>query len=61
MLGRLEVTGVATDRERDGDILVFDPMRITAGIECSDDPILQFRPHAYAESVYRRSGVRRDA
>ena len=60
-LGRLEVTGIATDRERDGDILVFDPTRVTAGIECSDDPILQFRAHAYDESVYRRSGVRRDS
>jgi catalase len=60
-LGRLEVTGIATDRERDGDILVFDPTRVTEGIECSGDPILNFRAHAYAESVYRRSGVRRDA
>jgi len=60
-LGTLEITGIATDRERGGDILVFDPTRVTDGIECSDDPILQFRPHAYAESVYRRSGVRRDA
>jgi catalase len=60
-LGTLEVTGLASDRERDGDILVFDPMRVTGGIECSDDPILHFRPHAYAESVYRRTGVRRSA
>jgi catalase len=60
-LGTLEVTGPSTDRERDGDILVFDPTRVTDGIECSDDPILLFRPHAYAESVYRRSGVRRSA
>ncbi len=60
-LGRLEITGLATDREHDGDILVFDPTRVTSGIECSDDPILHFRPHAYAESVYRRTGVRRDA
>ena len=58
-LGRLEVTGIATDRERDGDILVFDPTRVTEGIECSDDPILHFRPHAYDESVFRRTGVRR--
>jgi catalase len=58
-LGRLEITGIATDRERDGDILVFDPTRVTGGIDCSDDPILHFRPHAYEESVYRRTGVRR--
>ena len=58
-LGTLEVTGIATDRERDGDILVFDPTRVTEGIECSDDPILHFRAHAYDESVFRRTGVRR--
>lgn len=59
-LGRLEVKGLASDREQDGDVLVFDPTRVTAGIECSDDPILNFRAHAYAESVFRRAGVRRD-
>jgi catalase len=59
-LGRLEVTGIAADREQDGDVLVFDPTRVTGGIECSDDPILSFRSHAYAESVFRRSGVRRE-
>jgi catalase len=59
-LGRLEISGLAFDREQDGDVLVFDPTRVTDGIECSDDPILSFRSHAYAESVYRRSGVRRE-
>jgi len=58
-LGRLEVTGVATDRERDGDVLVMDPGRLTDGIEPSADPILNVRSDAYAESVYRRTGVRR--
>ena len=58
-LGRLEVTGVATDRERDGDVLVMDPTRVTDGIELSADPILNVRGDAYAESVYRRSGARR--
>jgi catalase len=58
-LGRLEVTGVATDRERDGDVLVMDPTRVTDGIELSADPILHARAEAYAESVYRRSGTRR--
>lgn len=58
-LGRLEVTGLATDRERGGDVLVFDPTRVTDGIELTDDEILQFRSHAYAESVLRRSGVAR--
>jgi catalase len=59
-LGRLEVTGLAHDREQGGDVLVFDPTRVTDGIELSDDPILRFRTHAYAESVLRRTGVARD-
>jgi catalase len=54
-LGRIEVTGVAHDREHDGDILVFDPTRVTDGIELSADPILAFRKHAYSESVSRRT------
>jgi catalase len=58
-LGRLEVTGIATDRERDGDVLVFDPTRVTDGIEPSADRILNARGDVYAESVYRRSGARR--
>ena len=59
-IGRLEVTGIAHDREQGDDVLVFDPTRVTDGIELSDDPILRFRTHAYAESVLRRTGVARD-
>jgi catalase len=33
----------------------FDPTRLTGGIELSDDPVLAFRAHAYAESYRRRS------
>jgi catalase len=58
-MGRLEVTGVAHDREQGDDVLVFDPTRVTDGIELSDDPILRFRTYAYAESVLRRTGVAR--
>jgi catalase len=54
-VGRLELTGPETSRERDGDVLVFDPTRVTDGIETSDDPILLFRPKAYSVSVERRS------
>ena len=60
-LGRLEITDLAFDRDRDGDVLVFDPTRVTDGIENSDDEILHTRSQAYAESVLRRSGVRREA
>jgi catalase len=55
--GSLELTELDTRREREGDVLVFDPTRVTDGIELTDDPILNFRPLAYAVSVERRSGV----
>jgi catalase len=56
-VGRLELTGLETERERGGDILVFDPTRVTDGIALSDDPILHFRPRAYSASVTRRTGA----
>ena len=56
-VGRLEVTGPEENRERDDDVLVFDPSRVIDGIELSGDPILNFRPKAYSVSVERRSGV----
>lgn len=58
-LGTIELTELDTTRGRDGDILVFDPTRVTAGIEVSADRILNFRPHAYEVSVFRRTGVTR--
>lgn len=54
-VGALHITGLDTERERDGDVLVFDPTRVTDGIECSADPVLNFRPRAYSESVARRT------
>ena len=60
-LGRLELTGLDTERETGDDVLVFDPTRVTDGIELSDDPILRIRSHAYSVSVERRSGVPRPA
>ncbi len=59
-LGTIELTGLDTTREHDGDVLVFDPARVTDGIELSGDRILRFRPDAYAVSVFRRTGVARD-
>ena len=53
------ITGPETERERNGDILVNDPMRVTDGIEPSDDPILHIRTYVYGESVLRRTGVER--
>ena len=43
--------------ERDGEVIVFDPTRVTDGIESSKDRILNARPHAYTVSVERRSAV----
>lgn len=59
VVGTLRVEGLDTKRERDGDVLVFDPTRVTDGIELSGDQILRVRPDAYAVSVERRSGLRR--
>lgn len=53
--GTLEITGLDGEREQGDDVLVFDPTRVTDGIELSEDPVLRFRPKAYAESVSRRS------
>jgi catalase len=53
-LGRLEVTGLAYDRESGGDVLVFDPTRVPDGIVLTDDRILLARPGAYSVSVARR-------
>lgn len=57
-VGRLELTGPETEREQSrDDVLVFDPTRVTDGIELSDDPVLAFRAKAYSVSIERRSGV----
>jgi catalase len=58
--GTLRIDGLEDGRERDGDVLVFDPTRVTDGIELSADRILRVRPDAYAVSVERRSGARRE-
>jgi catalase len=54
-VGSLELTEHETGRETGGDVLVFDPTRVSEGIQCSDDPVLLFRPKAYSESVARRT------
>jgi catalase len=56
-LGELEVIEVVEDAETPDNPLVFDPMRLTDGIEPSDDKILAARPKAYNVSIERRSGV----
>ena len=54
--GRLEITGPVDDPERDDHIDVFDPLRLTDGVEASDDEILHARRKAYSVSAYRRWG-----
>jgi catalase len=54
-LGELEVLKVVEDAETPGEPMVFDPMRLTDGIEPSADPILAARPKAYNVSIERRS------
>ena len=56
-IGALAVTGLTDDRDRDGDILVFDPTRVVDGIVLSRDPILLARPGAYSVSVARRTAT----
>ena len=54
--GILELTELAPEAESGGELIVFDPVRVTDGIELSDDPILRFRPRAYSVSVEARMG-----
>jgi catalase len=58
-LGTMELTALDTESESRGDVVVFDPSRVTEGIECSDDEILAARPHAYSVSIERRAATAR--
>jgi catalase len=55
LAGKLDITGLVTDQQEGCERLLFDPMRLSEGIEPSNDPILLMRPHAYAVSGKRRS------
>ena len=58
LAGRIVVTAPVDDPEggpMTSAPTVFDPTRVVAGIELSDDPILQYRRGAYTESVARRT------
>ena len=52
--GRLELTAISADQDAECERQVFDPLRLTDGIEPSADPILNFRPVAYDVSIRRR-------
>ena len=52
-VGRLELTSIgAPDAE---DSLIFDPVNVPPGVECSDDPLLAARSRAYGVSYARRT------
>lgn len=52
LVGHLAITRIADEKAQDN---VFDPTVVPNGIECSEDPILNFRHDAYAVSHARRS------
>jgi catalase len=55
-LGRLKLDRLAIgEREQGGDVLVFDPTRVTDGIALTADPIVHARSAAYRASVARRT------
>ena len=55
-VGRLELTGLgAGDAE---DTLIFDPVNVPPGVECSEDPLLAARSRAYGVSYARRTAGR---
>jgi catalase len=54
-VGTLEITAADAGPESDGQLVVFDPVRVVDGIELSHDPILRFRPGAYSVSADRRA------
>ena len=57
VMGTLTVDAVAGDQSEDCERLSFNPWRLTAGIEPSDDPILRLRHGAYEFSRERRSAI----
>jgi len=52
VVGHLDLTDSA-----DAEPLIFDPTWVTAGIECSDDPILHARSAAYGASYAQRTST----
>jgi catalase len=54
-LGRLEVTSISATSAADERGLVFDPSKVTDGIDLSADPILLARSAAYSISYDQRS------
>jgi len=60
LLVTLELTAISADQEAECERQVFDPTRVTDGIELSADLILNFRPLAYDVSIRRRLKLAED-
>jgi catalase len=56
--GTVAIESVAGEEDQ---AILFDPMRLTDGIEPSEDPILHFRPPVYSLSYERRMASSSDA
>ncbi|MVU80502.1 catalase [Nocardia sp. ET3-3] len=54
--GTIVVTDIATETAANVREVNFDPLVLPNGIAASDDPVLQARSAAYAESYRRRAG-----
>ncbi len=57
IMGTLTLTKVAEDQEAAAERISFNPWRLVAGIEPSNDPILRARKDAYENSRERRGGT----
>jgi catalase len=55
-LGTLTITTVVANSDAAEKVLAFDPIRLTDGIELSDDPLLALRSSVYALSRMHRQG-----
>jgi catalase len=56
--GTLELSDVLEGTEEaEAAAMVYDPARVTDGVELSDDPILRYRPRAYSVSHERRTAA----
>jgi catalase len=56
-LGRLAISELIEDPETPDAPLVFDPVNVIDGIECSEDEILEARSKAYSVSIERRTAT----
>jgi catalase len=57
MMGSLYLDRVADDQVADCERLSYNPMRLTAGIEASDDEILRARGEVYALAADERGAI----